>query len=662
MFKSFSKQVSFNISTMSKLHLFTVDVDGKTLYEEYLKSFPEGSNPIYKTNTEHDCSCCKNFIKNMGAVVAIKDNDLISIWDNGESLPYPYNIVSTHLSKFIKNKFINSIYLSNIEKYGLESNKHLVDGNVITHNHFYCQLNKNVVSNRVDTLKSIANTSIGVFTRGLEELTLNALDDTLMLIDDKDQPLYRGLEHRKYVVEFKKLKSEYDKLKTEKEKNLFIWSKVNNPLITFKNSVIGTLVYDLSTGFSILEAAKRFENKMGNYKRTTAPISSKMVELAFKDIDDNDFRDSLNRRFANINDVSPVNVLWVNSKDQLLMNKDSLKESLIKQVKNKTLKINDFINKDTISMFDFVNSVLPNTSKLEVFFEKPSNLVTLMTEKIKGSKHIFKWDNPFSWSYSGNNTDSFIKEKVKKAGGNINAKLRISLSWFNKDDLDLHLFTPTYEQIYFGNKKGILDIDMNAHGEYVRDPVENMALNTIENGSYKVVVDNFCKRERIDNGLILEVEYENIIHRYKLDRNILSNESLLNLTFNNGKLLITKLNKDLEETTHSSNLHWGIKTGEFHEVSTVMKSPNYWDNNVGNLHWFFMIKDCVSDESMRGLYNEYLIPFFDKHRKVLDTLAETSKCEIINNQLSGLGFSETLSQKPIIVKVNGNKIFNVSMK
>ena len=33
----------------------------------------KGTNPVYITNTEHDCSCCKNFINNLGLVVAIKD-------------------------------------------------------------------------------------------------------------------------------------------------------------------------------------------------------------------------------------------------------------------------------------------------------------------------------------------------------------------------------------------------------------------------------------------------------------------------------------------------------------------------------------------------------------------------------------------------------------
>ena len=55
MFKKFSKQVTLNISNMSKSQLFTVEVDGETLYKEYLKSFPEGSNPIYQLHRKTPC-------------------------------------------------------------------------------------------------------------------------------------------------------------------------------------------------------------------------------------------------------------------------------------------------------------------------------------------------------------------------------------------------------------------------------------------------------------------------------------------------------------------------------------------------------------------------------------------------------------------------------
>lgn len=50
-------------------------------------------------------------------------------------------------------------------------------------------------------------------------------------------------------------------------------------------------------------------------------------------------------------------------------------------------------------------------------------------------------DNNFSWAYTGGITDS-IKERVKQAGGNVDGELRISLSWFNFDDLDLHVIEP----------------------------------------------------------------------------------------------------------------------------------------------------------------------------------------------------------------------------
>lgn len=57
--------------------LFVTAVDKDVLWETYLGSFPEGTNEIYRERREHDCSCCRHFIKSFGNVVSIKDSKIL---------------------------------------------------------------------------------------------------------------------------------------------------------------------------------------------------------------------------------------------------------------------------------------------------------------------------------------------------------------------------------------------------------------------------------------------------------------------------------------------------------------------------------------------------------------------------------------------------------
>jgi len=71
MFKDLSEAVAKQIDAMKDDPWFEVALPKDELWDLYLASFPEGVNPFYKARTEHDCNCCKNFIRDIGGLVAI---------------------------------------------------------------------------------------------------------------------------------------------------------------------------------------------------------------------------------------------------------------------------------------------------------------------------------------------------------------------------------------------------------------------------------------------------------------------------------------------------------------------------------------------------------------------------------------------------------------
>jgi hypothetical protein len=250
---------------------------------------------------------------------------------------------------------------------------------------------------------------------------------------------------------------------------------------------------------------------------------------------------------------------------------------------------------------------------------------------------------------------------VKKAGGAVDGDLRCSLSWFNHDDLDLHMHEPNGYTIYFGNRynaspnKGKLDVDMNAGYGSTREPVENITYPSrehIKEGIYTLKVHNFCKRESQDVGFTVEVEFDGVIHTFNYAKAVQDKQYVEVAQIKYSKKNGFEIVKSIESTQTAKNI-WNISTQKFHKVASIMLSPNYWDEKaVGNKHYFFMLDSCMNEGQARGFFNEFLNEDLNKHRKVLEVVGSRMKTEGATDQLSGVGFSST-QRNSIFCKVTG---------
>jgi len=296
--------------------LFHVEVSGNELWETYLASFPEGTNPIYKTRQEYDCSCCKQFIRAVGNVVAIHDTQMVSLWDIEPTGVPEFDAVTKALSQLVHTRPICDIFLHQERSVGHLANRVLnEDGTVTTYRHFHLSLPESVVRGiDRDTVLGKARTSHDVLERSLDEISVEALETVIDLI--KQNSLYRGGEHRQSVVDFYNVKQHYGRLARQSERALYLWTMSRTLAIStthMKNTSIGSLLLDLSSGMDLDAAVRSYETKVAptNYKRPTALVTQAMINKAKETIETLGLTPALERRYATVNDITITNLLFV---------------------------------------------------------------------------------------------------------------------------------------------------------------------------------------------------------------------------------------------------------------------------------------------------------------------------------------------------------------
>ena len=662
-----NKQLDLMIATGQEL--FKVDVDKTVLWETYLSSFPAGTNEMYLERTEHDCQCCKQFIRDVGRIVTI-GNGMSSVWDVNIN-DTTYQPVADALSALIKSSPISNVYRHYEKNIGAKKN-HSVgkDGKAITWEHFYYTLPSKVIMRKDDIATHLGKvrTNYQVLESSLTEISTEAIEIVSELIHQN--AIYRGAEHKAAVTSLTKTKRLYDKVPTDEEKVAFLWSTSGKlgPAGRFKNTVIGTLLVDISSGVELTKAVKSFEAKVApsNYKRPTALITGSMIKKAQEKVEELGLTSALERRFAQAEDLTVNNVLFVDKSSKKLLQGGVFDDLVPTKITKPKL---DSLTEVTID--NFIENILPKAEAIELMFENrhANNLVSLIGPTDPDSSNILKWDNNFSWSYNGEVADS-MKERVKAAGGSVTGVLRYSIQWNEEGedrniDFDAHCTEPSKNLISF-HKKGIvqkssgkLDVDIMTPGNKIA--VENITWsdkNKMPEGVYKFVVHNYSSRVS-KGGFSAEIEFEGKVHSLVYTKPLKGNQKVAVAEVTYSKKDGFSLNTKLSSTSASKEV-WELPTQQFHKVDMVMLSPNFWDDQKsGNKHWFFMLQNCLNPEPARGFYNEFLRNELTEHSKVFEVLSEKLKASKSDNQLSGLGFSST-QKNSVVCKVSGT--FNQTIK
>ena len=684
--------------------LFRSVVTGQEVWDLYIKAFKPEYNPVFRdpSSSLHNCNHCSNFIRRYGNIVAIKEDGSIMSLFSLSGVEEEYKKPIETINRLICSKAIGGVFFETFDELnslpyerctknastfqlGVAKNfklytyeeatkyKNTVDpSKTYEFNHF----NLRVPSAFVDTTgKSIERIMAfyrdkhDVFVRAMNEISLT----TLQLIADliNQDSLLDGKPHLPLINSMIVLKNEWE---AEKNKDTWYWKVtyiMPEYVAKFKNHLIGVLCTDIETGKELNKACKDWNIRVDpvNYHKATAPVTQAQIDAAQKFVEENGYTASFNRRLATIDDIRVSEILHVNK----ITGKAKTAGLFASVSPTKSPAQQKFDGIEEIPIEKFMSDILPGCASVEAYLENrmDKNFLNLTTSA-EDSKQIFKWNNPFSYTFNGNLAGkSMIKEAVKAAGGDVNGVLRFSISW-NEDgrsicDLDAHANEPKNgEEICFSDFKeyktrmsGMLDVDMIRPSKMGVENITWSDIHKMRPGVYKFSIVNYDGGTNLDTKA--EIAFGGEVYNYNVSsiKGRGNRVYIAEVTLNADKSFSIK--HLIQPSPQPAKEIWGLMANQFHKVNLVCLSPNHWgDNNVGNKYYLFMLEGCKNPDAVRGFHNEHLIPELLEHRKVLEALGAKCLIEPTENQLAGLGFNSTVRDE-VILKLTGtfNRVVKV---
>lgn len=665
--------------------LVVSSADTDRLWQMYLDSWQDPDE-----RQGYNCNNCRHFVERYGNLLILRpDLTVVSIWrllDSNSSIE-----MAAYMASYVESQSIKSYFFTKPTDSALGVAKNYSEKYARYWHHFsfdiprhfqlrpgYGQTLAGVISQKNDMVNTLHRSVTEIRIETIQ-LVLEMIATKAITMADNQVPLIEGL--RTLIVEF----SQLDPQKQE----AWLWYKAETQpigVIKLRQTLMGEFILDIQTALdndaSLDDPINAWftRNDPSNYNRPKNFVTPRQAEQFRQQLQVLGYDKSLARRHATVDDVGE-HYLWKYSQDNALEGVpesndplDLLVGSAKKHAKT-NLKVDQLEQATTMSLDDFVTKVLPKSSKLELLLKSnlSSNLVSLIAPKNEDAPAITAWDNGRSWTYAGGLATSPIAERVKKAGGVVDAKNRFSLAWEAPSDLDLGLEIldendKEYDHVYFSGtksgKKGTgyhLDVDANVSIP-IPNPAENIylegnAIKGVKKG-YRLVlyVHNFTHRSDAKleaAGFQVEAKFGDELLTWSFDGSMFPRQKQKYIigvwkVVDPDTAEIKLLKSDYKFTSGGGNSElWGLSTDQFQQVKLITTSPDAWGNISGGKskspHLFFFLEGCENPEKVRGLFNVQVKPeILSGNKRAFEVLGGLLEVEPVpaKTQLSGIGVSE----------------------
>lgn len=385
-FDVFAEEVRGVAETWKSHHWFHSSINPDELWEAYLSGF---SDP--EIRQQHNCHCCKSFIKRYGGLVAIDGIRLVSpIWPTYTDTQL-YSESLSNMNKLFEGKpFIKYPFANQRKVLGYDEDAEWT--------HFWVKNHIGYRPMEAGRWASERAEEFEMLNRYLPHVSLNLLSVAYMTMQSESS-LARS-KHSAMVEWALGLKKRLEGLQSHFDRRTFMWNAVMHAPTGFchmKNTVVGMFLSDIETHG--VDAAKRKLNATMHplqYQRPQAAPTEGNIRAAEALFQKMNLAPALQRRYAMLRDIQEF--LWEPAVPE--EKAQGIFSHLSKEHKKMELPKDSYIN--TVSWVVFARDVLPQAKSIRIKLNGAMSFAGLVTAVHADAEPILQWDraehrNPVSW-------------------------------------------------------------------------------------------------------------------------------------------------------------------------------------------------------------------------------------------------------------------------